>query len=45
MNDGLHASLNAGHVVSHGVHARLGGVDLDDVLKLGLAALELALPE
>ncbi len=44
MDDGLHASLNAGDVVSHGVHACLGGVDLDDVLKLGLAALEFVFP-
>lgn len=41
----LHAGLDAGHVVSHGVHASLGGVDLDNVLKLSLASLELLLPE
>jgi hypothetical protein len=45
VDDGLHAGLNTGHVVSHGVHASLGGVDLDDVLKLSLASLELVLPE
>lgn len=45
VDEGLHASLNTGNVVSHGVHASLGGVDLDDVLQLSLAALELLLPE
>jgi len=45
VNDGLHAGLNACNVVSHGVHAGLSWVDLDDVLKLGLASLELVLPE
>lgn len=45
MDDWLHACLNASDVVSHGVHASLCGVDLDDALELGLAALELALPE
>jgi hypothetical protein len=45
VDDWLHASLNTGDVVSHGIHASLGGVDLDDVLQLGLAALELVLPE
>ena len=45
VNDWLHASLNACDVVSHGVHAGLGGVNLDDVLKLSLAAVQLILPE
>jgi hypothetical protein len=45
VNDWLRASLNACDVVSHGIHASLGGVDLNDALKLGLAALKLALPE
>ena len=45
VNDWLHACLNAGDVVSHGVHASLGRVDLDDVFQLGLAALQLVLPE
>jgi len=45
VNEGLHACLNTGHVVSHGVHASLSGVDLDDVLKLGLASLQLLFPE
>ena len=45
MNDWLHACLNACDVVSHGVHACLGGVDLDDALKFGLAALKLLFPE
>ena len=45
MNNGLCAGLNAGNVVSHGVHAGLSWVDLDDVLKLGLAALQLIFPE
>lgn len=44
MNDWLHACLNAGDVVSHGVHACLSGVDLDDVYELSLAALELVFP-
>jgi hypothetical protein len=44
VDDWLHASLNAGHVVSHWVHASLSRVDLDDVDKLVLAALELILP-
>lgn len=45
VNDGLHAGLNAGNVVPHGVHAGLSWVDLDDVFKLGLAALQLIFPE
>ena len=45
MNDGLHAGLNAGNVVSHGIHAGLSWVDLDDVFKLGFATLQLFLPE
>ena len=45
MNHGLRAGLNASHVVTHGVHAGLGGVDLDDVLELSLAARKLIFPE
>ena len=45
VNDGLHACLNTGDVVSHGVHAGLSWVDLDDVFKLGFATLQLILPE
>ena len=45
MDNWLNACLNASDVVSHWVHASLSGVDLDDALELGLAALELALPE
>ena len=44
VNDGLHACFNTGNVVSHGVHAGLCRIDLDDVLKSSLAALELILP-
>ena len=40
----LGASLNAGDVVAHGVHARLARVDLDDDLEGRLAALKLLLP-
>ena len=39
VNYWLRASLNACDIVSHGIHASLGGVDLNDALKLGLAAL------
>ena len=45
MDDRLGACLNAVHVVSHGVEARLGRVDLDDVLELVFAARQLVLPE
>ena len=45
MNNGLHAGLNASDVVSHGVHAGLSWVNLDDVFKLCFAALQLILPE
>jgi hypothetical protein len=45
VNDWLYACLNASDVVSHGVHASLSGVNLDDALKLGFTALKLALPE
>ena len=45
VNDGLHAGLNAGNVVPHGIHAGLSWVDLDDVFKLGFATLQLILPE
>ena len=45
MNNGLNTGLNACDVVSHGVHASLSRVDLDDVFKLGLASLQLIFPE
>lgn len=45
VDNGLHAGLNAGNVISHGVHASLRRVNLDDLLELGLASLELVLPE
>jgi hypothetical protein len=44
VNDWLHTSLDTGDVVTHGIHASLGRVDLDDVLQLCLAALELVFP-
>lgn len=44
MNERLGASLNASHIVAHGVEAALGGVDLDDNLKLSLATGQLVLP-
>lgn len=44
VNDWLNACLNAGDVVSHGIHACLCGVDLDNVLELSLAALQLIFP-
>ena len=45
VNEWLHACLNASDVVSHGIHASLSWVDLDDCFKSGLAADELFLPE
>eukprot|EP00355_Strombidium_rassoulzadegani_P001061 CAMPEP_0168610860 /NCGR_PEP_ID=MMETSP0449_2-20121227/2026_1 /TAXON_ID=1082188 /ORGANISM="Strombidium rassoulzadegani, Strain ras09" /LENGTH=112 /DNA_ID=CAMNT_0008651221 /DNA_START=76 /DNA_END=415 /DNA_ORIENTATION=+ len=45
VDDGLGAGLDTGDVVSHGVEAGLSGVDLDDLFELGLAPLELLLPE
>ena len=45
VNNGLNTGLNACDVVSHGVHASLSRVDLDDVFKLGLASLQLIFPE
>ena len=44
MNDWLNACLDACNVISHGVHASLSRVDLDDVFKLSLASLEFFLP-
>ena len=44
MDYGLHACLNAGHVVPHWVEAGLGGVNLDDLLKLCFASLQLLFP-
>ena len=43
MDKGLGAGFDASNPVAHGVKAGLGGVHLDDVLKLGLAALEFLL--
>jgi len=45
VDDWLGASLDASHVVSHGVHARLGWVDLNDLNESSLTAGELVLPE
>ena len=45
VNDWLNACLDASDVVSHGIHACLCGVDLDNVLKLCLAALQLLFPK
>ena len=45
VDDGLGAGLDASDVVTHGVEAGLGGVDLDDLLEGRLAPLELLLPE
>ena len=45
VNNGLNTGLNACDVVSHGVHASLSRVDLDNVFKLGLASLQLIFPE
>ncbi len=45
VDEWLHTSLDTGDVVTHGIHASLSRVDLDDVLQLGFAALELLLPE
>ena len=44
VDSGLGASLNTGDPIAHGVHASLGGVDSDDLLKSFLASLELLLP-
>ena len=44
MDDWLGAGLNASNVVSHWVKAGLGGVDLDNLLQLGLASLQLFFP-
>ena len=45
MDDWLSASFDASNPVTHWVDARLGWVDLDDVLELLLASVELASPE
>ena len=44
MDDRLGTCLNAGNVVSEGIHATLSGIDFDDVDKLGLTTFELLLP-
>ena len=44
VDDRLCAGLNASHPVAHGVQASLGRVDLDDLLQLGFASLQLLLP-
>ena len=44
MNLRLCARLDASHVISHGVHAGLGRVDLDNRGKLAFAALKLLFP-
>jgi hypothetical protein len=43
VDKGLGASFDAVDPVAHGVDAGLGGVNLDDVLKLGFATLKLSL--
>ena len=45
VNDWLGACLDASDVIALGAEARLGGVDLDDHLKLGLEANQLLIPE
>ena len=45
VNDWLSASFNAGDIISHGVHAWLGGVDLNDVDELLFASSQLIFPE
>ena len=44
MNGWLGASLDTGDVISHWVQAGFSWVDFDDLLKLGLASLQLVLP-
>ena len=44
MDEGLRASFHTGNVVTHGVEAGLGGVDLNDGLEGGLAPLKLLFP-
>ena len=44
MDNWLGAGLNASNVISHWVEASLGGVDLDNLLQLGLASLQLLFP-
>ena len=44
VDDRLGASLSASDVVAHGVQARLGRVDANDVLQLRLASRQLILP-
>ena len=39
MDGGLGACFDAGDVVSHWVHACLGGVDLNNIYKLGFASV------
>ena len=45
MDDGLSTCFKARGVVSEGVEARLGGVDLDHNFELGLTTAELVLPK
>ena len=44
MDNWLSASLHTGHVVSHWIQTSLGGVNLNDLLQLGLTSLKLGLP-
>lgn len=44
MNLGLRASLNARHIVSHGIHTCLSRVDFDYGRQLRLATLKLLSP-
>ena len=44
MDNWLSAGFDTGDVISHWVQAGLSWVNLDDLLQLGLASLELILP-
>ena len=45
VDDGLNAGFGACNVITHGVEAGLGGVDLDNTFEGGLASGELVLVE
>lgn len=45
MDNGLDTSFNASNIVTHGVEAGLGWVDLNDLFQLDFAAGELVFPE
>ena len=44
VNNWLNASFDAGGVITHWVHARLGGINLDNLFELDLASLQLLGP-